>query len=212
MVKGKGSGARGNMFNGGKQPLSPVTRTARESVSVGAGSNGIPAKVEKEAKPVRERKQTEAAKVASEQSAAQAAQQQSGKGTKNKVGLDALDREEIDAVVQGMGAAIDEGIMRKVFGMQNPVVHPKFSTANECKSTQKWNVNGFGGLGFKPAKKRLVSEFESSVVRSDEVPYGGLKNLGATCYMNSILQCLFHSRPFRNGVFSLATALTDEVL
>ena len=29
----------------------------------------------------------------------------------------------------------------------------------------------------------------------------GLINLGATCYVNSLLQCLFHNREFRAGVY-----------
>ena len=33
--------------------------------------------------------------------------------------------------------------------------------------------------------------------------YVGLKNLGSTCYMNSILQVLFIIKEFRNLIFSL---------
>ncbi|KAL4440027.1 hypothetical protein ABPG75_003028 [Micractinium tetrahymenae] len=38
----------------------------------------------------------------------------------------------------------------------------------------------------------------------------GLKNLGNTCYVNSVLQCLFANRPFRRAVYAVRPPLADE--
>uniref|UniRef100_A0A673HNY9 USP domain-containing protein n=1 Tax=Sinocyclocheilus rhinocerous TaxID=307959 RepID=A0A673HNY9_9TELE len=41
----------------------------------------------------------------------------------------------------------------------------------------------------------------TSVFRN-EVQYNGLKNQGATCYLNAVLQCLFMTPKFREAVVS----------
>lgn len=169
------------------------------------------APAEKSTLRVRERKPTEAALMATAEAATSAAGAPKNCRGANRVGLDALDKSEVNAIA--VGTQIKPETMRKIFGIDNPLVHPKFNSSEECKSMQKWNPNGFGGLGFKASKKVKAQQFASSLARSDEVPFGGLKNLGATCYMNSMLQCLFHTRRFRNGVFQLAepSVMTEEV-
>ncbi|KAL0368371.1 UNVERIFIED_CONTAM: Ubiquitin carboxyl-terminal hydrolase 13 [Sesamum calycinum] len=43
-----------------------------------------------------------------------------------------------------------------------------------------------------------------------ETSYVGLKNEGATCYMNSLLQMLFHIPYFRKVVYHMPTSINDE--
>eukprot|EP00217_Crustomastix_stigmatica_P013559 CAMPEP_0183795834 /NCGR_PEP_ID=MMETSP0803_2-20130417/5345_1 /TAXON_ID=195967 /ORGANISM="Crustomastix stigmata, Strain CCMP3273" /LENGTH=997 /DNA_ID=CAMNT_0026040337 /DNA_START=433 /DNA_END=3426 /DNA_ORIENTATION=- len=67
------------------------------------------------------------------------------------------------------------------------------------------------------ADDTLTVECEISVVRQpnhynsrQETGYIGLKNQGATCYMNSLLQTLFHIPYFRKAVYHLPTTESDR--
>ena len=183
MVLGKGNTKK----SVGEPLLPPPRRGASATVDIEV----------KEAPAPRERKQTEAAAAASVASAA---------SKKGKVailaGVDVLDSDEIQKIA--CGEPVKLNILTRIYGLDQPIVHPKISTVDECKTVQKWNPNSFAGLGYRARKKAKGEGFESTVARSQEVPFGGLKNLGATCYMNSMLQCLFANQRFRNGVFELA--------
>ncbi|KAL6867275.1 hypothetical protein ACP4OV_015299 [Aristida adscensionis] len=68
-------------------------------------------------------------------------------------------------------------------------------TANNARKTGLWQKTQeiVRGLGPNPS---------SDLRDSTETP-AGLTNLGATCYANSILQCLYMNTSFRSGIFSL---------
>jgi len=127
------------------------------------------------------------------------------------MGVDALEPTELEKIAQGEEPT--EIQMRLIYGLEHPVVHPcRQNSADECKSNQKWNPSCFGGLGWKVKKanpKGKAEDFHSTATRGT-VPYGGLRNLGATCYMNSMLQCLYANKTFRRTILTLEHTLIDE--
>ncbi|KAI9156221.1 hypothetical protein LWI28_002457 [Acer negundo] len=85
-----------------------------------------------------------------------------------------------------------------------------------CRVNSKDNPNCFCGLIPPPngSRKSGLWQKMSEIIQAfgpdpckdlrtlDSSP-AGLTNLGATCYANSILQCLYMNKPFRDGVFSV---------
>ncbi|GFP97041.1 ubiquitin carboxyl-terminal hydrolase 26 [Phtheirospermum japonicum] len=85
-----------------------------------------------------------------------------------------------------------------------------------CRVNTKDNPNCFCGLIPPPNGSRKsglwqkTSEIVNSLgpdpfhdLRASSDTPAGLTNLGATCYANSILQCLYMNKSFREGVFSV---------
>lgn len=83
-----------------------------------------------------------------------------------------------------------------------------------CRINTKDNPNCFCGLIPPPNGSRKSGLWQktsdildslgtdpSSDLRSSLESPAGLTNLGATCYANSILQCLFMNKLFREGIF-----------
>lgn len=69
---------------------------------------------------------------------------------------------------------------------------------------------GFGsqldfGIEVQPKEKKMIAVAIKSAVRCYEskkdTPYTGLINLGATCYLNTIIQTLFHIKEFTKELF-----------
>jgi hypothetical protein len=124
------------------------------------------------------------------------------------MGVDVLSAKELEEIAGG-GEPTDIQ-MRLIYGLDHPVGGPQRSCTNSadpCKSNHKWNPSCFGGLGWKmqkvTSKGDKAQDFHPTVTRGDSVPFGGLQNLGATCYMNSILQCLYANKPFRRTILAL---------
>ncbi|KAJ6939241.1 hypothetical protein NC651_005626 [Populus alba x Populus x berolinensis] len=92
-----------------------------------------------------------------------------------------------------------------------------------CRVNTKDNPNCFCGLIPPPSGSRksglwqkmpdilqaLGSDPVKDLRNTDETP-AGLTNLGATCYANSVLQCLYMNASFREIVFSVEPDLLNE--
>jgi ubiquitin carboxyl-terminal hydrolase 48 len=132
-------------------------------------------------------------------------------------GIDTLSEKEMKEIADG--GDVTEDLLERVYGLCHPVRHPARTTGEDAKGGgQKWNPNCFMGLGWKEkdvkdSKAKQGAGFQSTLVRSARAPYGGLKNLGATCYLNSMIQCLFFNLPFRRGILQLGAggSVLDEV-
>lgn len=93
----------------------------------------------------------------------------------------------------------------------------------ECHGNSKDSPNCFCGLIPPPNRNRKSGLWQrmpdiiqslgpnpyKDLRTSTEIP-AGLTNLGATCYANSILQCLFMNSAFREGVFSVEPDLLNQ--
>jgi len=73
---------------------------------------------------------------------------------------------------------------------------------NSFRRTGLWAKNSdvTAGLGFDPSDRR----------REDPSIPAGLRNLGNTCYVNSVLQCLFANAEFRNTVYAAAPPVSED--
>ncbi|KAG5555021.1 hypothetical protein RHGRI_012533 [Rhododendron griersonianum] len=92
-----------------------------------------------------------------------------------------------------------------------------------CRVNRKDNPNCFCGLAPPPNGSRKSGLWQSTSeillsfgddpskdLRDSTDSPAGLTNLGATCYANSILQCLYMNKPFREGVFSVEPDVLKE--
>lgn len=103
-----------------------------------------------------------------------------------------------------------------LYMIQKPVCHG-------CRSNTKDNPNCFCGLipattgSRKSGLWQKTSEIVHSLGPDPTIDFraspstpAGLTNLGATCYANSILQCLYMNKSFREGVFSLEPEVLEK--
>ncbi|KAK7093901.1 ubiquitin carboxyl-terminal hydrolase 48-like [Littorina saxatilis] len=75
----------------------------------------------------------------------------------------------------------------------------------ECRRNCRGNPSCLNGLGerawFKELDESRCQDFDPESERRDEGKFVGLKNLGATCYVNTFLQLWFHNAAVRRAVY-----------
>nr|KYP34246.1 Ubiquitin carboxyl-terminal hydrolase 26 [Cajanus cajan] len=127
---------------------------------------------------------------------------------KNKRHRQGDDTSEIWRKIYKTGV-VTEDDMNQLYMIWKPV-------CSGCRVNTKDNPNCFCALVPPPNSTRKsglwqkMSDFVESLgpdpnmyLRASASSPAGLTNLGATCYANSILQCLYMNKSFREGIFSL---------
>ncbi|XP_050366869.1 ubiquitin carboxyl-terminal hydrolase 26 [Argentina anserina] len=136
------------------------------------------------------------------------------KNKRNKQGDDG-DTSDTLRKIHATGEITDEDI-RTLYKISKPV-------CQSCRVNTKDNPNCFcglippstgtrkAGLWQKPAEflQNLGPDPSQDLRASDDCP-AGLTNLGATCYVNSILQCLYMNKPFREGIFLVEPEVLEQ--
>ncbi|KAM7264292.1 hypothetical protein ACFE04_001975 [Oxalis oulophora] len=138
-----------------------------------------------------------------------------GKNKRHRQVNDVDLKSEILRRIHSTGDITDDDV-KKLYKITKPI-------CQGCRVNTKDNPNCFCGLIPPPNGSRKTGLWQktseivqdlgpdpSKDLRASEDSPAGLTNLGATCYANSILQCLYMNKSFRDGVFSVEADVLKE--
>eukprot|EP00047_Mylnosiga_fluctuans_P009722 m.12772 g.12772 ORF g.12772 m.12772 type:complete len:1316 (-) comp2755_c0_seq1:219-4166(-) len=99
-------------------------------------------------------------------------------------------------------------VVREAYAVDTPACLAKIAMRKNCKGSPNCLHNlgektWLTGARVQELKKRITNQDDKFRTADQHV---GLRNLGATCYVNSLLQILYHNVDFRNAVFAWHTA------
>ncbi|XP_031283351.1 ubiquitin carboxyl-terminal hydrolase 26-like isoform X1 [Pistacia vera] len=130
------------------------------------------------------------------------------KNKRHRQGTDSDSASEILRKIHSTGEVTDDDV-KQLYMILKPV-------CQSCRVNTKDNPNCFCGLipphngSRKSGLWQKISDILQALgpdpckdLRASAFSPAGLTNLGATCYANSILQCLYMNKSFREGVFSV---------
>ncbi|XP_046671625.1 ubiquitin carboxyl-terminal hydrolase 48-like isoform X2 [Homalodisca vitripennis] len=92
-------------------------------------------------------------------------------------------------------------------------IKQNFCKNKQCRRNCRGNpfcLSGVGEARLLDSLNNSCDDANNALPRRTEGSFVGLKNLGATCYVNSLLQLWFHNKAFRDAIF-LWNPLEDPV-
>jgi len=105
---------------------------------------------------------------------------------------------------------------RKNFGDYNDVFDSlrRIKETNELETLMTETYNTFKSYSFDPPTKFISGIYNLFEKHGLSAPknlksYKGLQNMGNTCYMNGLLQCLFMTGKFRKEILNLKNYMND---
>ena len=88
----------------------------------------------------------------------------------------------------------------QIKAMENPQTNPQVNT--QVNNQKKVEINSQLNKKEK-AKNEKAKKIKFEKIIKPKIPPKGLNNIGATCYMNSVIQCLYHSYELSNGLLNI---------
>jgi hypothetical protein len=98
---------------------------------------------------------------------------------------------------------------QKEWGLSNDVTYAAVKSRSDCAEPVKNSSSSSDALSRFARAQGLPSPNPHTLERGRDIEGCGLRNLAATCYLNSLLQVWFHNHALRNGVYRVTFSKTE---